>query len=404
LAYSADPESLSNLESLALEYAKKAVEADKRGLRSLAITYYQKAVDFLMKFIELYPESPVKHAYLKKVREYRYRIAFLKGAISRDAGEARLYAKSLKQKADRDNGSSTILKEGTTEILSLGISPYKSSITWDDIVGLEDIKKALMQAIVYPTKRPDLFPLGWPRGILLYGPPGCGKTTLAAAVSNEINGYFYPIDASMIMSKWLGESEKNVAMLFRELRNLASTGVPVILFIDEVDSLLGARTQEVGGEVRVKNQFLKEMDGLQDKSNYKLPLYVIAATNKPWALEWGFIRRFQRRIYVPMPKYKDRIELFKYFLRDVRKESINYEYLAKITEGYTPSDIKDICQLAVLEVVTELFESGRADDPNSKPRPLNTRDLEEAISRIKPSITPEIEAVYLQWAEKFRAF
>jgi len=401
VSYYSDPELLNKLEAIALEYANRAVEADKKGIKPLAISNYQKAIESLTKFIELYPDSPLKHVYLKKIREYRYRVAFLKGALSRDANEAKAYASFItKREISSGNGSSLKSKE----ITPLGIKPYKSKVTWDDVVGLEDVKRALRQAILYPTKRPDLFPLGWPRGILLYGPPGCGKTTLAAAISNEIDGYFYPIDASMIMSKWLGEGEKNVAELFRDLRELASTGTPVILFIDEVDSLLGIRVQEVGGEVRIRNQFLKEMDGLQDKDNFKLPLYVIASTNKPWALDWGFIRRFQRRIYVPMPSLEDRIKLFQYFLRDVRKEDIDYQHLAKLTKGYTPSDIRDICQLAVLEVVTELFESGKALEQGSRPRPLTTKDLEDAIKRIMPSVTSEIEAVYLKWAEKFKAF
>jgi SpoVK/Ycf46/Vps4 family AAA+-type ATPase len=401
LAYYGDPESYKTLENKALDYAVRAVEADKKGLRSLAISNYQKAVEYLIKFIELYPDSPLKQAYLKKVREYRYRIAYLRGMVSGDAGEARIYARDVDKIDSSDGKNSTV---GLSRRNVLGISPYKSMITWGDVVGLDDVKKALRRAIVYPTKRPDLFPLGWPRGILLYGPPGCGKTTLAAAISNEIEGYFYPIDASMIMSKWLGEGEKNVASLFRDLREIAKSETPVILFIDEVDSILGIRVQEVGGEVRIRNQFLKEMDGLQDKDNYKLPLFVIASTNKPWALDWGFIRRFQRRIFVPMPDIETRSLLFEYFLKNVRKDHIDYNYLARISNGYTPSDIRDICQLAVLEAVSELFESGNALRPDSKPRPISTKDIEEAIHRIKPSITPEIEAVYKKWADKFSAY
>lgn len=253
--------------------------------------------------------------------------------------------------------------------------------------------------------RPDLFPLGWPRGILLYGPPGCGKTTIAAAVSTEIDGYFIAVDAASIMSKWLGEAEKNVYILFKQMRDLAVTGKPVILFIDEVDSLLGIRQQEVGGEVRVRNQFLKEMDGLSDKANSNLHVYVIASTNKPWALDWGFIRRFQRRIYVPMPDEKMRMELFKYFLRKVNTDDgIDYRELAKLTKGYTPSDIRDVSQTAVIEVVTELFESGKAIDYSTRPRPITMDDLRDAIKRIRPSVSPEIQRVYDAWAQRFRAF
>ena len=123
----------------------------------------------------------------------------------------------------------------------------KPNVKWDDVIGLDDAKRAIRESIVFPFERPDLFPLGWPRGMLLYGPPGCGKTILAAATAAEINGYFISIDAASIMSKWLGEAEKNVAKLFNEARKLLEKGDPVIIFIDELDSLLGSRTNEVGG-------------------------------------------------------------------------------------------------------------------------------------------------------------
>ena len=143
----------------------------------------------------------------------------------------------------------------------------KPDISWDQVIGLNDAKNALRESIVYPAKRPDLLPLGWPHGILLYGPPGCGKTILGAATANEIDGYFINVDAASMMSKWLGEAEKNVSKLFNMARKYsAQEGKPTILFIDEVDSLLGERNSEIGGEVRTKNQFLVEMDGIKEKN------------------------------------------------------------------------------------------------------------------------------------------
>ena len=141
----------------------------------------------------------------------------------------------------------------------------KPKVNWAEVVGLDTAKKAVKEAIVYPVQRPDLFPLGWPSGILLFGPPGCGKTLLAAAVATEIDANFYSIDAASIMSKWLGEAEQNVAKLFGSARKSATEGKPAIVFVDELDSLMGNHSNEVGGEIRVKNQFLKEMDGIVDK-------------------------------------------------------------------------------------------------------------------------------------------
>ena len=211
--------------------------------------------------------------------------------------------------------------------------------------------------------RPDLFPLGWPRGILLYGPPGTGKTLLAAAVAADIDGYFMNVDASTIMSKWLGEAEQNVSKLFKSAKNMLEEGnASVVIFIDEVDSLFGKRDQEIGGESRVRNQFLKEMDGIDDKGKH-LPLYVIGATNKPWSLDWPFLRRFQKRIYVNLPNLDARTEMLELYTSSLKLNNyIKLSDLAYSFDGYSGSDIRDICQSAQLKVVSELFELGAPNE------------------------------------------
>ena len=276
-------------------------------------------------------------------------------------------------------------------------------ISWDDIVDLEEAKRAIKEAILYPVRRPDLFPHGWPRGILLFGPPGCGKTLLACATAHEIDAEFMEISGADIMSKWLGEAEKNVARLFKRAREIAETGKPAIIFIDEVDALFGTFNTEVGGEVRVRRQFQREMDGIMDKTR-KLHVYVIGATNKPWNLDWPFIRRFQKRVLVPPPDFEARVALFKLYTRGIRvAEDVRFDELAHMTKGYTGNDIKDICLDAYYITVRELFESGKALKPGTTPRPVCRDDFITAIRRRRPSIKPNAIRLYYEWYKEYGA-
>lgn len=389
----------NEIEAAAIKYAKEATRLDQQGSKGLAITYYQKAIDAFLKLVNLYPNYELNKVYIQRAMMYQERIKVLQVGAVAESPEEDLDVKPInRETGQKAEGVAPQRKSGYEDLLIV----EKPNVKWDDVSGLEDTKKALKEAIIYPSKRPDLFPLGFPRGILLYGPPGCGKTLTAAAVATEIDAAFYSVDAASIMSKWLGEAEKNVAKLFRSAREAALSQGAAIIFIDEIDSLLGVRYNEVGGEVRVRNQFLKEMDGIIDKGK-TWPLYVIGATNKPWALDWAFIRRFQKRIYVPVPDFDTRLKIYQLYTQKLVMEEVDLNEVARVSEGYSGSDIRDICQAVQLRVVSELFESGRISDMRAKPRPITMDDFSHVISSRKPSITQEMIKAYEMWAENFKA-
>jgi len=370
------------LENLALRYANEAIQFDRQGSKGMAISRYQRACEVLLKLCSLYPEAPVNRVYMEHVENYRRRI------------------KELNDQSGRI--SPTHSAQQLTEQVEPLTPIEKPNVRWSDIADLHDAKKAIEESVIYPVKRPDLFPLGWPRGILFFGPPGCGKTLLAAAIATEINAEFFCVDAATIMSKWLGESEKNVSNLFQGARKAAASGRPAIIFVDEVDSLVGIRAEEVGGEVRTRNQFLKEMDSILDKAN-PVHVYMVGATNKPWVLDEPFIRRFQKRIFVPLPNAEARAELISIYSKNLSiSEDVSSEELVRMTDGFSGSDIRDILQSAQIKVVRELFESENVNG-HSRPRPICMQDAREILRKRRPSVSPEMLRYYDKWFETYKA-
>jgi SpoVK/Ycf46/Vps4 family AAA+-type ATPase len=383
------------LEKAATAYALDAVKMDKAGQKGRAITLYQKAIESLLQLVQLYPEYGLNKVYVQRAIAYQERIKILQSAVS--PREMQI------ESNNGNNGGEVAGGDGGQPAATELVVTEKPKVNWAEVVGLDTAKKAVKEAIVYPVQRPDLFPLGWPRGILLFGPPGCGKTLLAAAVATEIDANFYSIDAASIMSKWLGEAEQNVSKLFNSARKSSVEGKAAIVFVDELDSLMGAHSNEVGGEIRVRNQFLKEMDGIVDKGK-NLHVYVIGATNKPWDLDWAFIRRFQKRILVPLPDHHTRLMMLKLYTSNLGIDAdVDLHELARLSEGFSGSDIRDVCQSAQLKLIGEFFESGKAMDKEAKPRFITMGDFRQILEARKPSVSLDMLSLYNRWFEAFKA-
>ena len=217
------------LENSASKYAAEAIRLDSQGSRGMAIQSYQCAIEALVKLVQIYPDYKLNKVYMERASAYQNRIKALQ--MSHGLEEERptpTQIDNTKQEPSNGHGSrsaasSPSSKSANVETLKADfddlVMKEKPRVSWNEVIGLEDAKRAIRESIVYPMKRADLFPLGWPRGILLYGPPGCGKTLLAAAAAAEIDGYFINVDAASMMSKWLGEAEKNIAKLNLNILN-----------------------------------------------------------------------------------------------------------------------------------------------------------------------------------------
>nr|GMD55084.1 ATPase family AAA domain-containing protein 1-like [Ipomoea batatas] len=263
------------------------------------------------------------------------------------------------------------------------INPDHIDVEFNSIGGLESIKQALYELVILPLRRPELFShgklLGPQKGVLLYGPPGTGKTMLAKAIAKESGAVFINVKISNLMSKWFGDAQKLVSAVF----SLAYKLQPAIIFIDEVDSFLGQRkTTDHEALTNMKTEFMALWDGFTTDQNARV--MVLAATNRPSELDEAILRRLPQAFEIGIPDRRERVEILKVILRGEKvEESIDYDYIAGLCDGYTGSDLLDLCKKAAYFPIRELLNDEKSGRPCSEPRPLSQGDLERVISTSK---------------------
>ncbi|KAI3918113.1 hypothetical protein MKX01_041433 [Papaver californicum] len=431
---------------LGKEEIAKAVKAEEWGLTDDAITHYNNANRILLEAKDTRPPSYISSSEQQKVKTYYQKISKWQGQVSERlqvlSGRAasstpstsktfvsrpkaassspisgtrknvtrapllsgRNNATTLRNQTDSTGGSKPSRESGTydsklVEMIETAIVDKSPSVKWKDVAGLEKAKQSLLEMVILPTKRKDLFTgLRRPaRGLLLFGPPGNGKTMLAKAVASESAATFFNVSASSLTSKWVGEAEKLVRTLFE----VAISRQPSVIFMDEIDSIMSTRlANENDASRRLKSEFLIQFDGVTSNSDDLV--IVIGATNKPQELDDAVLRRLVKRIYVPLPDESVRRMLLKNKLKG-QAFSIpggDLERLVKETEGYSGSDLQALCEESAMMPIRELGSNILTVKANQV-RPLRYGDFKKAMSVIRPSLQKSKWEELEKWNQEF---
>ena len=294
------------------------------------------------------------------------------------------------------------------EMLERDIVQKDPNIHWDDIADLAEAKRLLEEAVVLPMWMPDFFKgirRPW-RGVLMVGPPGTGKTMLAKAVATECGTTFFNVSSSTLTSKYRGESEKLVRLLFEMARFYA----PSTIFIDEIDSLCSRRGSESEHEAsrRVKSELLVQMDGMSSITDEPgKVVMVLAATNFPWDIDEALRRRLEKRIYIPLPTLEGREALLAINLKEVKTvEDLDLKSVARRLDGYSGADITNVCRDASMMSMRRKIAGLKPMEiknlnQDELDMPVSKQDFMEAVQKCNKSVSKEDLEKYEKWMEEF---
>lgn len=357
----------------AIEIVTKATEEDKAGNYDEALRLYEHGVEYFLHAIKYEAQGDKsKESIRQKCIQYLDRAEKLKTYVKSKNKKAVASVGGAKESKGKEDSSGDedddVQSKKLRGQLNSAIVMEKPNVQWADVAGLDSAKEALKEAVILPIKFPHLFTgkrTPW-RGILLYGPPGTGKSYLAKAVATEANNStFISVSSSDLVSKWLGESERLVKQLFE----MARENKPAIIFVDEVDSLCGSRSEnESESARRIKTEFLVQMQGVGVDNKDVL---VLGATNIPWTLDSAIRRRFEKRIYIPLPEASARVKMFELHMGNLKHsiEPGQLRELAEKTDGYSGADISIVVRDAMMQPVRKVqqathFKKVRGPSPN----------------------------------------